>query len=350
MTVAAVRRRAGRANSSRAPGGSLLQSTRDAARARPRARNAGARRSAPRRRAATGAGVAVVRRRGRRQVGAGRGGLRRRPGLRLLRGVATRCDTPRPLGPFRDLAGRRLGRSSTATPAVSGLRAGVRRARSGADRAGRRGPALGRRRLGRRAPVPRPPPRGRCRWRCCSPTATTRSARSTRLAPLLGDFAALDGLATLAPRAALRRRRSPTLVAGTGLDPEQVHAVTGGNPFFVAEVAKRPRPPAADLGPRRRAGPHRRRRHRTTSRCSSSPPPPRTGSTTGCSPSSASTCPPCGGWTTTGLLPRDEAASSSATSSPGWPWRARSRPAGSRACTPGCSRRWSGSSPATRRC
>ena len=57
--------------------------------------------------------------------------------------------------------------------------------------------------------------------------------------PLLGDFAVLEHLET--------RRLSPLSVEGVAamlqdgrLDPEKVHAVTGGNAFFVTEVAKQP--------------------------------------------------------------------------------------------------------------
>ena len=63
-----------------------------------------------------------------------------------------------------------------------------------------------------------------------------------------------------------------------------------------------------------------------------------------------STCPRCGGWTAPGLLARTAAGWSSATSWRGRPWRAPSRPAAARGCTPGSSRRWSGSSRATLRC
>ncbi|HEY5879116.1 MAG TPA: AAA family ATPase [Nakamurella sp.] len=56
---------------------------------------------------------------------------------------------------------------------------------------------------------------------------------------LLGDFARLDALTTLRldPLSPAGVRE---LLAGTGLDPDRVHALTGGNPFFVTEVAKDP--------------------------------------------------------------------------------------------------------------
>lgn len=57
------------------------------------------------------------------------------------------------------------------------------------------------------------------------------------LRPLLGDFARLDGLHTLElpPLSVAAVER---LVDGTRLNPRQVHALTGGNPFFVTEVVK----------------------------------------------------------------------------------------------------------------
>ncbi|HVK29290.1 MAG TPA: AAA family ATPase [Nocardioides sp.] len=57
--------------------------------------------------------------------------------------------------------------------------------------------------------------------------------------PLLGEFARSDGLRTLA-LAPLSRDGVAALVADTGLDAARVHELTGGNPFFVAEVAKDP--------------------------------------------------------------------------------------------------------------
>ncbi len=59
------------------------------------------------------------------------------------------------------------------------------------------------------------------------------------LRPLLGDLASLDGITQLrlAPLSVDAVRE---VVHGTPLDPERVHALTGGNPFFVAEVCKEP--------------------------------------------------------------------------------------------------------------
>jgi DNA-binding CsgD family transcriptional regulator len=57
--------------------------------------------------------------------------------------------------------------------------------------------------------------------------------------PLLGDFARLDGLSTL-HLAPLSIDAVADLVADTDLAAETVHRVTRGNPFFVTEVAKEP--------------------------------------------------------------------------------------------------------------
>ncbi len=65
----------------------------------------------------------------------------------------------------------------------------------------------------------------------------THSAR-----PLIGDFAVLDQLTTLR-LGPLTFDGVAKLLAGTGLDTERVHALTGGNPFFASEVAKDPDAP-----------------------------------------------------------------------------------------------------------
>jgi DNA-binding CsgD family transcriptional regulator len=57
--------------------------------------------------------------------------------------------------------------------------------------------------------------------------------------PLLGDFAVLDHLETRRLRP-LSVKGVATLLGEGHLDPEKVHAVTGGNAFFVTEVAKEP--------------------------------------------------------------------------------------------------------------
>ena len=57
--------------------------------------------------------------------------------------------------------------------------------------------------------------------------------------PLLGDIASLDGLSQLELKP-LSVDAVRHMLEGTQLEAERVHAVTGGNPFFVAEVAKDP--------------------------------------------------------------------------------------------------------------
>ena len=250
---------------------------------------------------------------GRRQVGARRGRLRRRHGLRVLRGRL------RP-------AARHLGRSarSATSPAGGwalvggddaprrGLRASSTPPARRADRARRRGPALGRRRVRRRAALPRAAARG-------DAAGAVLTYRDHEIgpqhspAPLLGDVAELDGFTTLHAGSRSASTAVTPLVAAPASTPTQVHALTGGNPFFVAEVAKDPGRPLPANGPGRRPGPHRRRRP-ATSRCSSSPPPPPTGSTTGCSRRWVSTCRRCGGCTTP--------ACCCATARPGLPPRA----------------------------
>ncbi len=78
--------------------------------------------------------------------------------------------------------------------------------------------------------------------------------------PLLGDFARLAGLRTLG-LAPLSLDAVRTVVAGTRLEPRRVHELTGGNPYFVTEIAKDPDRPlptsvrdavlarTADVGP-----------------------------------------------------------------------------------------------------
>ena len=57
--------------------------------------------------------------------------------------------------------------------------------------------------------------------------------------PLLADFAVLDRLTTLR-LAPLTVGGVAALLADRPFEAERVHAVTGGNPFFVVEVAKEP--------------------------------------------------------------------------------------------------------------
>jgi len=162
-------------------------------------------------------------------------------GLRLLRGQCDPLSTPRPLGPFRDLA------SSGLLPSL----------RSGADvvlpevceqvyDALRGEPTLlviedlhwadaasveVLRFVARRVEA--------------MPLLLVVTYRDGEIGPrhparsLLGDFARSDGLVSL-PLPPLSLAAVRELLDGTSLDPGQVHRATGGNAFFVSEVVKDP--------------------------------------------------------------------------------------------------------------
>ena len=73
----------------------------------------------------------------------------------------------------------------------------------------------------------------------CSATGTSRSGRAI----LPASCSATSPPSTACGRCRSHRCRStawPTAVDGTGLDPARVHALTGGNPFYVAQVALEP--------------------------------------------------------------------------------------------------------------
>jgi DNA-binding CsgD family transcriptional regulator len=195
--------------------------------------------------AGTGAGVAIV-----GEAGAGKSALvevacARASGLRVLRGGCDPLVTPRPLGPFRDLI------PNPALNPAAGLRpvaphdtpAAVCEAAYEALRAepsvlvvedahwidGASVEVL--RFLVRRIEV-----------MPCAIVVTYRDdeiGAQHQLRPLLGDFAKLGRLATLRLRP-LTVDGVAQLLRGSGLDAAQVHPLTGGNPFFVAEVAKDP--------------------------------------------------------------------------------------------------------------
>ena len=162
-------------------------------------------------------------------------------GVRVLRGACDPLATPRPLGPFRDL-GRALAveaLQSGAEPALSDLCEAVYEALvreptvlvvedlHWADLASVEVIRF----LARRVEA--------------MPLALVVTYRGDAVAPqhstraVLGDFAVLDRLTTLR-LAPLTVDAVASLVDGTGLDPVQVHGVTGGNPFFVTQVAKDP--------------------------------------------------------------------------------------------------------------
>lgn len=165
--------------------------------------------------------------------------LDRARGFRVLRGQCEPLQTPRPLGPFRELGLRavdeavgtdaRLGDYGEAlfTELAAEPTVLVVEDLHWADEAS----AELLRFLARRVEA--------------APLLLVLTYRDTEVGvrhparPLLGDFAVLDGVRTLA-LAPLTVDAVATAVSGTGLDPARVHAVTGGNPFFVAQVAREP--------------------------------------------------------------------------------------------------------------
>ena len=190
----------------------------------------------------SGSGVAVV-----GEPGAGKSALvdaacSRQEGLRVLRGRCDPLGTPRPLGPFRDLlqlAPRLTGGSLpeeceevydalSSEPTVLVVEdlhwvdaASVEVLRF----------------LLRRV--------------AATPLAVVVTYRADEIGPrhsarpLLGDLATLDVVTTLR-LSPLTVQGVTAMLEGTGLDPEQVARVTGGNAFFVAEVAKEPLRPLPD--------------------------------------------------------------------------------------------------------
>jgi DNA-binding CsgD family transcriptional regulator len=187
-----------------------------------------------------GSGIAVV-----GEPGAGKSsvldaGVAAASGCRVLRGGCDPLSTPRPLGPFRDIAGsagftphaddeatlaqwcESVHAALTAEPTLVIIEdlhwvdaASVEVLRF-----------LSRRLDG-------------------SPLVLWVSYRESEIGPrhpartLLGDFARLEGVTTLILEP-LSVEAVRALVEPVGLDADGVHEVTRGNPFFVTEVAKEP--------------------------------------------------------------------------------------------------------------
>jgi len=187
-----------------------------------------------------GAGIAVS-----GESGAGKStliaaALERLDEFRVLRGQCEPLQTPRPLGPFRDLG-------------LPGIAAVV-----GADDA--RPAEVGERLYAEFGSEPTVLVIEDLHWADEASVEILRflarrveaarlvvvlSYRDTEIGAqhpvraLLGDFAVLDGLSRI-PLAPLSENGVAAAVAGTGLDAHRVHAVTGGNPFFVAQVLREP--------------------------------------------------------------------------------------------------------------
>lgn len=170
------------------------------------------------------------------------------PDLRVLRGSCDPLRTPRPLGPFRDLAavtglgdllrGENVLLSEVCEQVYDAVRSTptvlVVEDLHWVDEASVDVLRFLSRRIDSR------------------PLALLVSYRDLEIGPrhsarpLLRDFARLEGLSTLALRP-LSRDGVRGLLAGTGLEAARVHALTGGNPFFVTEVAKNPDRPMPTL-------------------------------------------------------------------------------------------------------
>jgi DNA-binding CsgD family transcriptional regulator len=162
-------------------------------------------------------------------------------GIRVLRGYCDPLQTPRPLGPFRDVAGEAgLGPllrgedvllSTVCEEIYDALRAEttvlVVEDLHWVDAAS----ADVLRFLARRLDA--------------MPLVLLVSYRDHEIdhrhsaRPLLGDFARHEGLTTL-PLRPLSVAGVEQVLRGTRLEPGEVHELTGGNPFFVTEVAKDP--------------------------------------------------------------------------------------------------------------
>jgi DNA-binding CsgD family transcriptional regulator/tetratricopeptide (TPR) repeat protein len=164
------------------------------------------------------------------------------PAGAVLAGVCDPLETPRPLGPLRDVApelARRAGRPMPDTASREDLLAFIGEALCApgdppvllledvhwADQATIDLLRYAGRRLERlRALV----------------LATLREEEAPAGSPialLLGDLATAAGVGRLAVPP-LSRAGTASMVAGSGLDPDRVHVRTGGNPFFVGEVLR----------------------------------------------------------------------------------------------------------------
>ncbi len=161
--------------------------------------------------------------------------LQQGPALRTLRGQCEPLSTPRPLGPFRD-----LGLPGVAdTTDDAGLREAV------LQELGSEPTVLVVEDLHWLDEASAELLRFLVRRVETVPLAVVVSYRDLEIGAhhparqLLGDFAVLDGLRTLVLRP-LSEAAVAAAVADTSLDAARVHRLTGGNPFFVAQVAREP--------------------------------------------------------------------------------------------------------------
>lgn len=187
----------------------------------------------------TGTGIAVSGESGAGKSALVASALQAADGLRVLRGQCEPLRTPRPLGPLRDLGLAGLEEMVRSDARLSDIGEHVYAALGTAPTAVvvedlhwvDEASAEVLRFLARRVEA--------------APMVMVLTYRDEEIGlrhparGLLGDVAGLDGLTTvqLAP---LSPEAVAAAVAGTGLDPARVHAVTGGNAFFVSQVAKEP--------------------------------------------------------------------------------------------------------------
>lgn len=188
--------------------------------------------------AGTGAGVAIT-----GEPGAGKSAVveaacARSTGLRVLRGGCDPLATPRPLGPFRDLAAAEFGPLVTdglLSDVCEAVYAALRTAPTvlvvedvhWIDAASVEVLRFVARRLEAMS---------------CAVVITYRDDEvgpQHPARPLLGDFAVLGHLTTLRLDP-LSERAVGELLGNSPWAADRVYSLTGGNPFFVAEVAKEP--------------------------------------------------------------------------------------------------------------
>ena len=176
-----------------------------------------------------------------------------RDGARVLLGTSDDLSIPRPLGPFRDLAGsvspraRAGARRRRAAARDAGAARGRARAAAAADGARARGRALGRRRDARRDHRGRPPHRRRCRRCSCSPSAPARRRPATGCTRRSARSRAAD--AVILELAPLSESAVAALAGGRA---GEVYAPPRGNPFYVSELLGAP-PDGRAAADRRRA-------------------------------------------------------------------------------------------------
>ena len=185
---------------------------------------------------------------------------------------ATRCFTPRPLGPLVDIADeiggelaarRRARRRAAATSSRRSRTSCAQRP----DGRRARGPALGRRGDARRPAPARPAGSRRCRRSWSRRYRDDELDRAHPLRIVLGELPGRVGrrgsrLAPLSPRRGRRARRA------AGVDAGELHRRTGGNPFFVTEVLRRAAAAMPGDRARRGAGARRAARRPRPARCS----------------------------------------------------------------------------------